>query len=114
MSPEHIIELMEEINDEALIMDNFNAAIIGIVERFGMQPIFLYDWQKCVDILTDGDAMSREEAEEYLDFNCIGAWMGDGTPAFANRSGEMESLAQSGNSTVRKFNSQTDYPICPN
>jgi len=89
MKPEEIIELMTELNDEALTMDGFHEAIIGIVERFGMPPIFLYDWQKCVDILIKGGCENVEEAEEYLQFNCLGAWMGDGTPAFTNMSGEI-------------------------
>lgn len=90
MKPEEIIELMTELNEEALTMDGFHDAIIGIVDRFGMSSIFLYDWQKCIDILIKGGCKDAEEAEEYLHFNCLGAWMGDGTPAFTNMSGEME------------------------
>lgn len=90
MKPEEIIELMTGLNEEALTMDGFHDAIIGIVDRFGMSSIFLYDWQKCIDILIKSGCESVEEAEEYLHFNCLGAWMGDGTPAFANMSGEME------------------------
>jgi len=26
---------------------------------------------------------TREDAEEYFEFNTIGGWVGDGTPAFA-------------------------------
>jgi hypothetical protein len=26
--------------------------------------------------------MTREEAEEYMDFNVLGAYMGEGTPVF--------------------------------
>lgn len=89
MSPEHIIDLMKEINDEALTMDGFHGAIVGIVERFGMPSIFLYDWQKCIDILMQDGMASAEEAEEYLEFNCLGAWLGEGTPAFVNLYGEM-------------------------
>jgi hypothetical protein len=29
------------------------------------------------------DKMSREEAEEFFDYNVIGAWMGKGTSCFA-------------------------------
>ena len=28
------------------------------------------------------DGMSEEEAYEYYNFNMLGAWVGDGTPAF--------------------------------
>jgi hypothetical protein len=33
-----------------------------------------------VDILMDRDNMELEEAIEYIDYNCIGAWMGELTP----------------------------------
>jgi len=70
-------------------MDNFDNAVVGIVERFGMNSVLLYDWQKCIDILIAKGCADREEAEEYLSFNCLGAWMGDGTPAFTNMHGEL-------------------------
>lgn len=72
-------------------MDGFDEAIVGIVERFGQEPLFLYDWQKCISILVRSGCESPEEAEEYLDFNCLGAWMGENTPAFVNRYGELNS-----------------------
>jgi hypothetical protein len=28
------------------------------------------------------DGMSREDAEEYFDFNVAGAWVGEGMPVF--------------------------------
>jgi len=90
MTPDEIRELMEEVNDEALNMDGFEQAVVGIMERFGISPVFLYNWQKCIDILIESGCENREEAEEYLHFNCLGAWMGDGTPSFTNMYGEME------------------------
>jgi len=32
--------------------------------------------------------MSDEEAEEYFNFNTLGAWMGEGTPLFVHLFGE--------------------------
>ena len=68
--------------DGALSFDGFDDAIIGTMERFGMDPILAYDWDKCIDILVERDGMDREEAIEYMDFNVTGAWVGDGTPCF--------------------------------
>jgi hypothetical protein len=82
VNAQDIRELMEEVNGEALNMDGFEEAVMGIVERFGMNPVFLYDWQKCISILIAGGCEDAEEAEEYLHFNCLGAWVGEGTPAF--------------------------------
>ena len=66
----------------ALSADGFDDAIIGTMERFGMDPILAYDWDKCIDILVERDGMDREEAIEYMDFNVTGAWAGEGTPCF--------------------------------
>ena len=47
----------------ALSADGFDDAIIGTMERFGMDPIRAYDWDKCIDILVErGGGMDREEA----------------------------------------------------
>lgn len=40
MDAKYIRELMQEINEEALNMDGFEKAVMGIVERFGMSPVF--------------------------------------------------------------------------
>jgi hypothetical protein len=31
------------------------------------------------------DGMTYEEAEEFYEFNTLGSWVGDGTPAFLSR-----------------------------
>ena len=60
--------------------DRFEPAIIGIAHRFGMQPIVAYDYRKVIEVFAED--MEYEEAEEYFDFNVIGAWVGEGTPIF--------------------------------
>jgi hypothetical protein len=72
-----------EINSGALLADGYEAALIGYVERFGQPPLALYDRRKCIEILMKRDGMTDEEANEFFEFNTIGAWMGESTPAFA-------------------------------
>lgn len=60
--------------------DGFEDAFLGVCYRFGQPPIVTYDYGKCIDILCAD--MSREEAHEYFEFNVIGAWVGETTPAF--------------------------------
>ena len=50
--------------------------------KIGREPLVAYDYEKCISILIDRDDMTREEAEEYMDFNVLGAYMGEGTPVF--------------------------------
>ena len=76
-------------NEEALLADGFEDAIVGICERFGAVPVVAYDRDKCIEIIvarsdTNGltDDEAYEEAAEYFGFNVIGAWMGEGTPEF--------------------------------
>jgi hypothetical protein len=76
-----IKDIIAEYNDESLLADGFDDAIIGIVENFSDNPVVLYDKDKCIDILCKD--MSKEEAVEYFNFNVIGAYMGDNTPKFA-------------------------------
>jgi len=59
----------------------FDDAIIGMAERLDMHVV-AYDREHVVDILAQD--MSLEDAEEYFQFNTLGAWMGKGTPVFIN------------------------------
>ena len=80
---DEIKEQVAEINPDALLADGFEQALIGYVERACQPPIALYDRQKCIEILMLRDHMSINDANEFFEFNVIGAWMGDNTPAFA-------------------------------
>lgn len=81
---EEIRAELEEQNPEALTADGFDAALVGIVHRKGMEPLALYDRELCIKVLTD-DGASYEEAVEYLEFNVLDAYVGPGTPAFLIR-----------------------------
>jgi len=62
--------------------DTFDETIIGVAHRFGMDPVVAYDRTIVIDILAR--EMTREEAEEFFEFNTIGSWMGDLTPIFVD------------------------------
>lgn len=74
--------LLSETLEVAMFLEPaiFDEAILGVAERFGMDPVVCYDRTRVIDILARD--MPREEAEEYFEFNTIGAWMGDATPIF--------------------------------
>jgi hypothetical protein len=76
-------DYLSEYNENMIFADGFDNAIIGYVERFGTEIIALYSRPACIDILVERDGMTHEEAEEFFEFNVIGAWVGDCTPAFA-------------------------------
>jgi hypothetical protein len=78
-------ELVEQTGDpDLLFLDPpaLDAALIGCVERYGMESVALYDLTKLLAIF-EAEGMTPEEAEEHWSFNVVGAWAGDRTPAFA-------------------------------
>lgn len=77
-----IRDRLAEANPDALLADGFEGALIGIAEIFH-KSIALYDKDKCLDILMARNGMTYEEASEFFEFNTQGAWVGEGTPAFA-------------------------------
>lgn len=68
-------------NNDLLFLDGFDDCLIGVVERFGMSPVAVYDKHKIIQSLIR-DGCSLDDAEEYFDFNIAGAWVGEYTPAF--------------------------------
>jgi len=54
-------------------------AIIGIGYRCGQQPLYIYDYITLVGIFQE-QGMELEEAEEWVDYNIVNAWIGEGTP----------------------------------
>jgi len=84
-----VTELIENLGDEAVLMDGFDDCIIGVLERFGMDSIVLYDKQKVIEKLMKessapdelGD-LAMEQALEYYEYNMLGSWIGERTPGF--------------------------------
>ena len=65
-----------------LLCDGYEAAFIGVMFRFGIsEPVAAYDRKKCIEIILR-DGCTWAEAEEFFEFNILGAWMGELTPVF--------------------------------
>lgn len=76
------IELIAEQNPDAKTADGFDDCIIGIVNRYGADPVLGYSTEKIIEVLMKRDGMEREEAIEHFDVNIAGAYVGEGTPVF--------------------------------
>jgi hypothetical protein len=70
-----------DVNPDALFADGFDDAIIGY-DASGFCVV--YDYNKCLDVLVKRDKMSMSEAHEYMEFNVVGAFVGDFTPHFVH------------------------------
>ena len=84
MASKRIQALKEAItaaNPQALFCEGHDGDLIGVCDRFGMEPVAAYDYDRFIGRLMKG-GMSEENAAEWFDFNVIGAWMGNGTPVF--------------------------------
>lgn len=74
--------VLESGFEGVLLADGFDEAFIGFAERCGSLPVAVYDYANAVKVLVERDGMAEEEAEEYLHFNVLGAFVGEQTPWF--------------------------------
>jgi hypothetical protein len=77
-------EISEQYGDELLFLDppeQFDSCIAGVATRCGMGNVVVYDADKVIKALTTGD-MSEEDAQEWFEFNILGAYIGENTPMF--------------------------------
>lgn len=74
----NIKEYLSDFLDEAIFYDGFDEAIIGHGERCGLSVV-LYDANKCIKILMN-DGMTDIEAQEWLEYNITGGYIGANTP----------------------------------
>lgn len=74
--------LAEEFPD-LMRMDGFDDAILGVVERIGLQTV-CYDLNKVIEILMK-QGMDEQDAWDWYQFNMLGAWVGEATPVFLER-----------------------------
>jgi hypothetical protein len=95
MTREEAEELILESNPEALFLDGFDDAIIGISERINFGPVVNYDKDKIIEILAkdmepDEDSIDEHGGDvesakifmaiEYFEYNVAGAYVGEHTP----------------------------------
>ena len=71
--------------DNKAVAGGFDEAKLGIMRLAGQDNITVYDYDKCVDILMRREGWTDEEAEEWMEYNELCAWMGEGTPGFLMR-----------------------------
>lgn len=60
----------------------YDTAILGIGSRCGEQDNIAYSVERCIDVLMKHHEMTEEDATEWLQFNILSAYMGEGTPFF--------------------------------
>ena len=61
----------------------YDPALVAIGYRFNSGPMLVYDIQRILQMHMN-EGLSYHEAQEFFDYNTLGAWMGEGTPMFIN------------------------------
>tara|TARA_R100001509_G_scaffold141372_1_gene96415 strand:- start:138 stop:404 length:267 start_codon:yes stop_codon:yes gene_type:complete len=77
MNKDHLMEILEE--EESLTADGFDDALIGCT--YGANVVAVYDIDKMIEILME-EGLDWDEAAEFLDFNVVGAYVGEKTPKY--------------------------------
>ena len=75
-----INDFVIERDEDVLLMDGFDEAFIGYSQRINEPMLAVYSWEKMVDVCVKRDGMTYDEATEYIEYNCTGAWVGERTP----------------------------------
>lgn len=73
-------QLADGGGEPLLVMDGYDDCIVGVARRFN-DVFVVYDREKVIQKLV-ADGMTEEEADEFFEFNQVGAWSGRATPAF--------------------------------
>ena len=73
------------MTEERLVKANgLEDAIIGVGSRINMPDVLIYSYNKCVKIFMEKEGWTHEEAVEWMDYNVVGAWVGETTPIFVH------------------------------
>ena len=79
----NIEEFADEMGLEGLITaDGYDEAFLGVADRFGKEPVAVYSYEMCIQILMRDSDMSHEEALEFFEYNTIGAFFSDDQPIY--------------------------------
>lgn len=71
------------MNNDTLLIDNHEFALIGMCMTWHGNMLVeraIYDGPMIVEAMVEQDGMTEEEAIEYIDFNIVGAYVGENTP----------------------------------
>ena len=75
-----IKEKLSICNPDALFLDGFDDALIGIGRRTGTLDVAVYDYNKCVNVMIERDGSSHDDAVDYMEYNVTGAYVGENGP----------------------------------
>lgn len=75
-----IMELLQDLNPEAFVMEEYESALVGLVRMWNGPVVAAYSAEKIIDMLAV--EMGHDNAVDYFHFNIEGAYVGENTPLF--------------------------------
>ena len=73
------------------VADGYDSAIIGYAYNpICRKNVVVYEVDKILKILFERDGMSLDDAEEFLNFNIVGSYVGEQTPIFVYKADRQE------------------------
>lgn len=85
MNRNEIHDMLEAMDENVLLIEGHDDALVGFARRCGEPMVAVYDRVLIIEELMRQGA-SFEDADEYVAFNIEGAWLGPGTPVVMERS----------------------------
>jgi hypothetical protein len=77
-------EYLDDRGLSAMVADGWDDCIVGLVET-DSEPRIVYDLAAMRDVLMVRDGMDYQEAQEYLSYNVLGAFVMDPMPLYLER-----------------------------
>lgn len=72
----------EGLNEDALLVeprDLFDPCVVGVCAQTGRA---IYDVEKMIKAFSESNGCPDEESEEYIQYNILDAYLGEGTPIY--------------------------------
>lgn len=69
-----------EANPDALVCKGFESAYLGFT--VGLNPVAVYDYEMCIDIVIGEGDITREEAILYFFYSTLSRCTTEGSPVF--------------------------------
>ena len=84
---EHLLLNRDELGEqhaEMILWDGLDAAVVGYQDTDN-GSVAVYDYEAMVQCFVNDNDWPRSEAVEWIDFNIVGAYVGDRAPRIIHR-----------------------------
>jgi hypothetical protein len=76
-----------EIDPDILFADGWDEAFIGLTANHHHAIVAVYDYDRIIEIMMERDGVTYEDAEDFVGFNIVGAYVGERTPIYVSKHG---------------------------